>query len=56
MKQIPADPVQQHARMISAFCDDLMAGDYSAPRTKAAVEISKQTRERGGSNVALANQ
>ena len=47
MRPVPTDPMQQHARMISAFCDDLMAGDYSAPRAKAVLEISKQSTKEG---------
>lgn len=42
MKSIPTDPMRQHDRFMSAFCDDLLAGDYHAPRAKAVCEISRQ--------------
>jgi hypothetical protein len=45
MKPIPTDPMAQHNRLMQAFNDDLLAGDYHAPRAKAVCEISKQTRE-----------
>lgn len=46
MKPLPTDAMAKHARFMAAFCDDLLAGDYHAPRANAVCEISKQfTRE-----------
>jgi hypothetical protein len=46
VKSLPADPMGQHARFMAAFCDDLLAGDYTAPRAKAVCEISRQVNQR----------
>ncbi len=35
----------QHELSIEAFCADLLAGDYHAPRMKAVWEISHQINE-----------
>lgn len=45
MRQFPTEPMAQHARFMEAFCQDLLAGDYKAPRAKAVCEISRQLRE-----------
>lgn len=50
MKPIPTDPMAQYARFMAAFCDDLIAGDYTAPRAKAVCEISRQQRDGGSAN------
>jgi hypothetical protein len=47
MKPVPTHPVTQHARFMSAFCEDLLARDYHAPRAKAVCEISKQIHKEG---------
>jgi hypothetical protein len=38
----------KHARFMAAFCDDLLAGDYRAPRAKAVCEISHQLNREAG--------
>jgi hypothetical protein len=42
MRNWPTDPMREHAQFMSAFCEDLLAGDYHAPRAKAVAEISRQ--------------
>lgn len=44
MKKLPADPMLAHQRFMDAFCQDLLAGDYAAPRAKAVCEVSRQTQ------------
>jgi hypothetical protein len=52
MKSFPTDPMRQHDRFVSAFCDDLwdqwMNGGTGTPNADRIMEISKQinsTRE-----------
>jgi hypothetical protein len=54
MKTIPTRPLAQYQRLMDAFCDDLMARDYGAPRTKAVVEIARQIKEAPRGNEAEA--
>jgi len=44
VREIPSDPMKEHARFMQAFCEDLLARDYHAPRAKAVVEITRQTK------------
>jgi hypothetical protein len=57
MNPIPSDPMRAHARMINAFCEDLLDrclnGGQGTPRTDAVCEINRQmrdTREAGEPN------
>jgi hypothetical protein len=51
MDSFPTNPMAQHDRFWSAFCDDYLAGDYHAPRAKAVAQIAKQLNTRDGSAV-----
>ena len=48
MNPIPLEPIQKHNRMIDAFCQDLMNGDYHAPRARIVREIARQSKDLGG--------
>lgn len=49
MKPLPADPMAQHARLMSALCADFATPEFlrtgKTPRADAVVSVARHTRE-----------
>lgn len=60
MKNWPTDPIAQHNRFISAFCEDLMSicleGKQGTPRTDRVCEINRQVNSSTRDAVAANNR